>query len=249
MANGLKITVPGADVEAYSPAFSADAPSGLIGLFFLNGSLEKACRNLADPSKPGVVVGEPVVASGFMQFKSGSNFLNTALFETNDMTIMSACRSLDTLADDAHRPMYVSNFRPISVSGKTSYGVSLYASGTNIISQSRSRENGSGGTTSTPANIASNDNAAWALYCGRVRTDRVELNNLTTNVSAQSAVSQPRWISPEPMRIGSSYAPAYTGTSEIAVVGIWNRWLENDEVYAMEDQLRAYLARRFSIAV
>lgn len=248
---GLRLTVPGADFEDRAIGFTPAVPDGLQGLFFLNGSIEKAARNLVVGRSPASVAGAPVVGAGVVRMRSSVDFLQTDIPETAAMTVIAVAACPDTMADDLHRPMYVSNFGSQPTGSTPSFGAGLYVSAVNRVQMAATRFNNAEGTGSTSGSSGSTaqNPATLSFLCGRTRNDRTGMSNLTQALSTASDYTYPRYLSRGTMRIGSSYSPAFQGLSDIGFVAVYDRFISDAERDAMYAQIKSYFSRRFDLTI
>lgn len=248
---GLRLTVPGADFEDRAIGFTPAVPDGLKGLFFLNGSIEKAARNLVVGRSPASVAGAPVVGAGVVRMRSSVDFLQTDIPETAAMTVIAVAACPDTMADDLHRPMYVSNFGSPYTGSVPSFGAGLYVSAANRIVMAGSRFSNAEGTGATSASSGPLEQAPVTLsfLCGRTSNDRTEMNNLTQALSAAGNHVYPRHPALGAMRIGSGYSASFQGLSDIGFVAIYDRFITNTERDAIYAQIKSYFSRRFDLTI
>ncbi|MEN5176297.1 hypothetical protein [Brevundimonas diminuta] len=248
---GLRLTVPGADYESRAIGFTPAVSDGLQGVFFLNESVEKARRNLVVGRAAASVFGAPEVLPGMLRMKAGTNYLQTDIQETAEMTILVVGKCPDTMADNAHRGVYVSNFGSASTTAVASYGVGLHVESATRVVHTATRYSNAESTagTSGAAGSSAQNPAALAFLVGRTRDTRTEMNNLTQALSTAGNYTFPRYLSQGAMRIGSNYAASWQGLSDIGFVAIYNRFITDAERDAMYAQIKGYFSRRFSLTI
>lgn len=237
----------------YKPTFfDAAVSAGLVGLWFLNTDIDNAAFNLAT-QKRNKIIGDPVGYAAQIRFTGAANYIETDVAETVAMTVMCVARTTDTMADNAHRPAYVSNNSSDSENpAVTSYGYQLWPlDGDSMISAAARYTNNEQSTgTSGGVQLNGPSTGDWAFFCSRVDSTRNILDNLTASTSvSQLAYSFPRYLSRGKLRIGSGYNAAYTGISDLAFVAVWSRVLTDQERDAMYVQIRAILHDLFALTV
>lgn len=252
MAKGLKIVVPNADFEASAVGFAAVAADKLEGLYFLNGSPERAARNLAKVNRQAAVIGSPVVNNGFLQFKGATNYLQTDVEETKEFTMIAVAKTPSTLADDANRPMYISNNgSPVAPGYIGTFGSALYPSSPTDIRQTGSRTTTDGTTPTSGGTTIANYtyHNQWSFLVGRIRENEQRLDDKTHGLSNAQATAGARQLASGRFRIGSGFSTAFAGLADMAFVAIYSKFITDAERDALYNQIRPYLSRKFGINV
>ncbi|PLT95002.1 hypothetical protein [Sinorhizobium medicae] len=245
---GTNILVPGADFSASAVGFNAAVESGLQGLWFFNRGVRASAKNLALGGVNAEVLGTPSDQGAFLRFKGGESFFQTAIGDTEELTHIVAVKSTDTMADQAHSPMFVSNFGSGSKAGYVASslsGASIYSNAsTSLATMSASRYTDGTNTTVTSAGTSiATTLANWSLVASRVRTDRAQRDNLTTAVAAAATfTSQARVLAAGDFRIGSSYSLPWQGYADIAAVAMYDRYISDAELTTIGVQMRNVLA-------
>lgn len=247
---GLRITVPRVDFESRAIGWTPAVPEGLQGLFFLNGTLEKAARNLVVGRASAAVIGSPVVGAGTVRMKGLANFLQTDIPEPTAFTILTVGACPDTMADDAHRGVFVSNFGSPPSGTPSAYGISMHVQTATRVVQTATRFTDAGSTTTTSGSNGSTvqNPANLSFMCGRARDDRTEMNNLTQALNTAANYPYPRYLSQGALRIGSAYS-TFQGLSDIGFVAIYDRFITDAERDAMYAQVKAYFSLGFGLAI
>lgn len=236
--------IAASSAEAFAVKYLPPVLDGLEAWHFLNTSMEKAARNYA-PGKPNaLVVGSPSVQPNFVRFKSLANYLQTDLPEQAFETTIIVARSLDSLANDATRPMFCGTFRSLAVSSSTrlSFGTSLYVAGPGNVTGAAARANGdnftSGGASITNAAVSD-----WSMYVLTVGASQTVVRDVTRGSSVTSTSTQARDVSAGTHRIGSGYLQ-YAGEADMAYYGRYSRLLSALEIDATIANVRRYLSGR-----
>ncbi len=246
---GTNILVPGADFSASAVGFNAAVESGLKGLWFFNRGVRASAKNLALGGVDAEAFGTPSDQGAFLRFKGGQSFFQTAVADTEALTHIVAIKSTDTMADEAHSPMYLSNFGSGSKAGYVASslsGASIYnpqSSTLATMSGSRYTDGTNTAITSAGASIAVTSAANWSLLASRIRSDRSQRDNLTTvTAAAANFASQARVLAAGDFRIGSSYSLSWQGQCDIAAVAMYDRYITDAELSTMATQIRNVLA-------
>ncbi|MDX0424531.1 hypothetical protein GOC88_16875 [Sinorhizobium medicae] len=245
---GTNILVPGADFSASAVGFNAAVESGLKGLWFFNRGVRASARNLALGGVDAEVFGTPSDQGAFLRFKGGQSFFQTKIEDTEALTHIVALKSTDTMADQAHSPMFVSNFGSGSKAGYVASslaGASIYSNSSPSLatmSGSRYTDGTNTAVTSAGTSIATTF-TGWSLVASRVRTDRAQRDNLTTATTAAATfAAQARVLAAGDFRIGSSYSLSWQGEADIAAVAMYDRYIDDAELSTMTTQIRNVLA-------
>ncbi|WP_085044339.1 hypothetical protein [Ensifer aridi] len=246
---GTNILVPDADFSASAVGFNAAVDAGLKGLWFFNRGVRASAKNLALGGVDAEIFGTPSDQGAFLRFKGGQSFFQTAIGDTEAFTHIVALKTADTLADQEHSPMFVSNFGSGSKSGYVASGTSGASMYTNanptLLTCSASRYTDGTNTVVTSAgrNITNPGFATWRMFASRARSDRTQADNLTnSDAQASNYTSQARVLAAGNFRVGSSYSLAWTGECDIAAVAMYDRYITDGELATIGGQMRNVLA-------
>lgn len=243
---GTQIVAKGVSGESFALKYAAPVRRGLEAWHFLNTDLVKAARNYA-PGKPNAkVIGEPIIQPNFMQFKSLSNFLQTQVMESAAMTIFAVVRCFDTMADDAHKAMFLGTFRnDAAAGGGETFGVSMYTNNPTSLIGAASKGNTVDNDTASGAGLSNHDFSKFALVVQEVSagTAPTRITNATTGVTVIGNSTLPRFPSVGLMRIGSGYHQ-FAGTGEIAFAALYSESLTATEIAAVVADIRRYMETR-----
>lgn len=238
---GTRIIMPGADFENSAIGFLPFVSTGLLGWWFLNGSIGKARRNLLLGGADASVVGNPTITENYMSFLSGSNYLLTDVRETENLTILCVARSTASFVDNPNRPHLVSNYLASNSGAYIAVGGSPSGAPSASISSATFRDISgtinSGGST---VNVA--DFTKWKFLAGVHTSAQSAMYSLTDNFEDIDPKGGTRILKPNvPFRIGSSEGTQFRGSSDIAFVAIYNRALQKNELETLYAQVQAYL--------
>ncbi len=226
-----------ADLEALATKISFSV--GETDVYITNGTPAKLTRNFVSAATEGVVVGAPVVASGFTTFTASSNYLNTQIDETALMTIFTICKRPSGWSGDA---MVLSNNG--TVGGDNSIGASIWLKANGNYAFATARDNGSGGQTGATAEFAVATPTGWNLLVASSDTNLTTMTCPTTGQTANSTNTNARFVKSAKMRIGSSYTAVHTGAVDVMITVVIPRVLTLAERDGVVAQLRAYATKR-----
>ena len=250
----LALVSPTDSYEANAIGFIPPVTRGLVG-FFLHGSAAGPLgKNYAPGGADAAVVGSPVLSARSVRFKSLTNYLQTNLPQTADLTFLTVAKSTDTLVagTNATCPMFISNYSgPRSAdTTKTSYGASLFLLGVaagapaaNLRGGYAAYDGASGATNSASAQLALADASQFAMLAFTKSGTARKVYNKTAGTSATyDAGALVNDIATTLFRIGSGYAD-YAGLSDIAMTAVYNVGLTDAEVETMYQFQKAFYAR------
>ena len=122
---GIKLVSPGALAPWYTKVIPP-VSRGLEGWFCFDTAIERVGFNRALGKSNAKVIGAPVVFSTHARFKGGSNYLETAIAETPDLTIIVVGKASGPLGGTGTSTAvpYVGNYG--GASNGLSGGVELY---------------------------------------------------------------------------------------------------------------------------
>lgn len=242
---GVRIIAKDVDAEAFATEYSAPVRRGLEGIHFLNTSVQKAARNFA-PGKPsGSVVGSPVAAADRLSTVGLVSFIQSAVAETDSMTIFCVARSGDSNSSAATRPGFFGTYAGLAADGGAADGLILFFSGTGFISVNAGYGNTAADKVFPRASLSSADAAKWALYVVMVSPTGIVFRDMTNNRSVtQNATSGlPRRRSLNKFRLGSTFND-FAGTCDLSAWQAHSIILSEDEIATTVADLRAYVARK-----
>jgi len=240
---GIKLVSPGALAPWYTKVIPP-VSRGLEGWFCFDTAIERVGFNRALGKSNAKVIGAPVVFSTHARFKGGSNYLETAIAETPDLTIIVVGKASGPLGGTGTSTAvpYVGNYG--GASNGLSGGVELYHITDSTLTGQANRLNSAGdGSTSASAQIA--DVAAnWGIRCLRTSVaGGTQAWNLTTNVKGSQPLATSRLLASVPLRIGGTYATTFTGESDISHVAIFSVYLNDEEVALVAASMRKRMSR------
>jgi len=241
---GIRVTVPSTSLETRQKVRwrvpAGVDPAGWEGAWFLGSAAGYSQVNRIEGKPDALVVGDPVESAHYLSIKSYVNYLETQTLEPTAGTFAAICRSSDTLVDNAHRPVWIGNFK-----GTTSGGANLFTGGANSNMNAQSVD-GSDNRDLAAAQVAVTA-ATWKLLIGTFDNDAVKIYNMTTGASGSTNLlsGYDRWTPITTMRIGSGANDTFQGIGDIAFAGILSRVMSSaDERTALYNYLKTYYAAR-----
>lgn len=223
---------------------------GLVGWWNFDTDVSRFPFNRAIDGVSAAMVGTPLLGVGFGTFTSMSNYLQTEISETDEMTIISLCRSNSVIpggassGGDATTPAFVTNYiGPVVTSGYTgnALGVGLFATSPSVLSGFACRDNGSGVATLAGAGL--NDTVAnWGFRGVRITSSLTTTFNRTVGTQNNSTVTNRRIRNSQKLRIGST-TTAFAGKADISAVAIFNVALTDEEIDKVVAMMRVRSAR------
>lgn len=227
----------------YSDSLDWDAPfDGVEYINFFDGAAV-ATRNLA-PGKPGATIaGSLTHGQGYTVFTSQTNYLQTEVLDTAELTVLSVFRSVGIAGNDvqAERSMIVSNFQNIG-GQNLPIGVSLIAARPDQFSGIAGTINGETNNNTT-GTIAADPNA-WGLRALRISATQIVLDDLTTGTRTTTALAFPRAVAGRKFRIGGPYNGQYLGVNHQCVTALISRRISDNELFDLGDLARHHAASR-----
>lgn len=237
--SGVRIRATGTSVGHVATEYAAPVSRGLEAIYFLNTQVVDWSHNYAEGKGSGKVFGAPIPSAGFTTFKSLTNYIETDVSETDEMTWLVLGRSELDGTDQSSRAVFLSN-----------YGTSQDPPGSGVYIQNTNRVSAFacyGTDVNTNAVVASSVNSTepvthWNLYAVIIQAGTVTMRNLTTGQTGTVASVKPRRKGPGKLRIGSSVGN-YTGVCEIAMVQMHSVVLNEAEIQEAAADLRMQALR------
>lgn len=237
------IIISGIGDPAKWQGYDIPAREDCEGWFLHGGDLALAAKNWV-PGKPNLkAVGAPVVQDAYVSLKGATNYLEAAVGDFPQGTYAIVCRSLDTLAGNSTRPVF------IGISGNNA-GSSIYVptvNDTRLISY----ETPVGGpsnsnNTALPTTLPKAAVSAWRLLIATYGPSYQSIRDMTNDVAVSENLPADRTHvrSTVPISIGGGAGISFTGTSDVAVSAYWSRQISDDEHDAVAARIRSFLGPR-----
>jgi hypothetical protein len=203
------------------------------------------------PGKPnGTIIGSPTATASYGVFKGLSNYINTNVYETQNVTHIAICRSTAVPVNSANGVMFVGNTSANTITpGYTglSFGVSLFSNSAGVsASGARGTEAGTSGSFTV---TDSNDNPTnWAIRAVVINASgNNAYYNLTSGTSVIGNSTGPRTLNGLNFMIGSAVSQ-YPEATNISAVAIYSVALTLDELNIVAGQMRVR-ANRLGLSV
>lgn len=244
---GTKIVAKDVIAEGFSIEYSAAVSRGLEAIHFLNTSPQKAARNYA-PGKPsGGVVGNPVAYSDRLACKGLTDYIQTALSESDSMTFFCIARSSEDNSSDAKRPGFFGNYSTsgLGVDGAAADGTVMYFRTVGNMAAAAGYGNTAADKTFPLATLSAADAAKWSLYVVQISTAGITFRDITNNRSStqNGTGGLPRRRSLTKFQLGSNPS-RFGGTCDVAVWQAHSVSLTEDEIATTIADLRGYALRK-----
>lgn len=236
---GTIIKASGVDAEQGATEFIPPVTRGLEGIFFLNSSREKASRNYA-PGKPdGAIVGTPTINPSYINARSQSNYVQTEVVESEEVTIFCIARTTDPGSNLPTRAAWYGTYRNQGANAAVwNPGVSAWRDNGTFRANA-----GYGDDPAAPVQrqvvISAADFSAWSLYVHRVRAADVYFTDVTRGLSGSTSAIGARQRSVGKFRIGGVYYE-FLGQCDVAVWQVHSVALNDQEIASIVANLRAY---------
>lgn len=241
---GVRLVAKGVDAESVATEYAAPVRRGLEAVHFLNTSLTKAGRNFAPGKGQSKVVGAPVPQAAYLSCKGTVNLIETAMAESESMTMFVIARTAADGSVAADRPMFLGNYQGQAGDGGAAYGVSIYLSALNRITATAGYGSDAGTNTNVLAGVTKPAVAnLWGLYMIQVTPTAVVMRDLTSGLTQTTSASLPRRLATGKIRIGSGQTNLL-GACDVAVFQGHSVALTETEIQTTVADLRAYAARR-----
>jgi hypothetical protein len=225
---------------------------GLEGWFNFDTDAGRFGFNRALGKPDASIIGAPVAFATHGRFKGLSNYLQTKIAETDEVTLIVVGKAAAPIpagastSGDETTPYYVGNYRGASVTPGvvgTSFGTSLYHVATASLTGGASRNNGSNLPTSAIRSLTGETPTDWAIRVLRVKSGvPLEVRNMTKGTSAVGADTNPRVLTDTAYRIGSGTS-VFGAEVDISAVIIHSVMLTDDELAKQVEIVRKRMAR------
>jgi hypothetical protein len=219
---------------------------GLEGWFTLDTDASRFWFNRAPDKPDALIVGAPTAFAGWGRFKGTTNYLQTQVADTDEVTLIVVGKSAQPLVSGVDGTFLVGcHLGPVSTPGFTgnASGANIYLDHPTLMKGSASRDNGSG--ASTPANLSGTGTPtnSWALRTLRAKTGAATImTDHTAGLTLTGADVSKRVLTSNRYRIGSATA-GFAGESDISFVAIHSAYLTDVEVAAQIAVVRKRMAR------
>lgn len=199
------------------------------------------------PGKPdSVIIGSPVAYPSHARFKGLSNFIQTMVGDTDEVTIIVVARSVLLPTGNADGSILVGGYTGTSVTpGITgsAAGANIYLANPTSATGSASRNDGTG--VATAAGVSGNGiiPTSWSIRSVRAKTGAATvLTDHTAGLSFTGTSILQRALTGNKYRIGSGTS-SFTGECDISMAAIFSAYHSDEEIQANVDMIRYRLSR------
>lgn len=249
MATNLALAGVNAGLNAIG--LIAPVSSGLVGWWWPGTDQPTTQKNWALGGSPGAVAGAPTYGSGFASFKGFTNYLQTAVPETNDMTFFIVARSSDTFAANANRPVLFGLHATGAPDGAIAYCSGSSGAPQATFNFSAGYNNGTDVQETAVRGVINFSNFKY-LWC-RIDTANNAIKMVNqTDASSTTPVTTTGTRSLNTVnrvRVGSSYDTGINGTLDVAHFSVYSNAMSDANVALHYAFVQNYLASRFSFSV
>ncbi|MFJ2445150.1 hypothetical protein [Pseudomonas sp. NPDC087626] len=224
----------------------ANVDRGLEGWFEFDTSVSNFNLNRA-PNKPNaVIIGSPSAYSSHGRFKGLTNFIQTPIGDSDEVTIIVVARTVLTPTGNADGSILVGGYTGTSVtSGITgsAAGANIYLANPTSATGSASRNDGAG--VATAAGVSGNGiiPTSWAIRSVRAKTGSPTiLTDHTAGLSFTGTSILQRALNGNKYRIGSGTS-SFIGECDISMAAIFSAYHSDAELQANLDMIRLRLTR------
>lgn len=221
--------------------------TGLEGYFTFDTDASRFGFNRVTGKTGATIIGSPQAFSTHGRFTSLSNFIQTDIAETDNMTIICLGKAVDVPGSTIEAsPCYASNFNGPSITpgfSGTTTGVSLYHNGPTNLNGTGCRSNGSGGTVTGGSTITTDTPTAWGIRAVRVEAAvGSKVFNLTTGLSATLAYTNTRLLNSRKMRIGGAHTQ-FAAQADISAIALFSVALTDAQIATFAEWMRIRASR------
>lgn len=247
---GTQIIDNGSPV-AWNQKLVAPVNRGLEGWFQFDTDAARFGFNRALNKSNAAMIGLPVAYATHGRFKGLSNYLQTPIGETEEMTFLVVGKAAAAIpagasgAGDANTPFYVGNYRGMS---KTSgyagavLGTNLFHVGAATVTGQGARSDGAGGVSNGNVSLTGEAPVNWAIRGIRVSNGETKVFNLTSGTSLVIANTASRILADTNIRIGSG-TQNFGAEVDISAVVIASVAWTDSEIQAVATKMRNRMLR------
>ncbi|AKO96838.1 hypothetical protein MALG_01662 [Marinovum algicola DG 898] len=208
-------------------------------------------RNFAPGQPDSEIYGTvaPSLSGTAARFTGLSNFIQSKILEPRVGTVLMVASTVDSLADDANRPMFFGTWTGTprgEATASTTFG--LYSRITSASSPNVVRMGAGRGTS-----VADDVNGDCALLANDVSAPHIysmtfseagpnAAEDHTEGVTASDDSTAPRFPTDQMVRIGSGYAQ-YTGICDLSIIRLWGKVLTPAAIAEEVAHAEAFMAR------
>jgi hypothetical protein len=234
--------------DTLAPWYSKVVPPvtrGLEGWFTFDTDISRFGLNRAIGKQNGSVIGTPVAYATHGRFKGSTNFIQTAIKDSDEITMFAVVKALVAPTSNADGVAAISTYNGTSVTPAvpgSSGGSSILLRGSSVVSAGIARSPG-GVYQLELVNIVGGAPTAWRLLCVRSKSGSAsEARDMTYNVSKLGTDLTTRVVNDKLFRIGSATTD-YSGESDISAAAIYSAYLTDEEISLVAVAMRKRMLR------
>ncbi|OXI36780.1 hypothetical protein [Burkholderia aenigmatica] len=254
----LALVSRNASFESNSIGFMPPVYDSSLALWhFLGADAGPLGKNLAIGGADSQVVGTPALASRYASFNSQQNFLQTSVQQSARFTFLLIARSTQANMVGGNLPVFISNYKSprIANAAQSSDGVSLLVSTndgvtpnvTNLNFYDSMYDGASGTSTGGGMGVDVTQFGGIGVFRFIAAASDEKTMSIRVSGTGTATYAHPAGLVPDigsaPLRIGSA-VNAFSGSCDIAMVGIYNRVLTAAEIDKSYVFLQAFYAKR-----
>lgn len=195
-------------------------------------------RNFAPSGVAGAVVGVPTLADSgaTVQFTGLTNYIQTTVQETDELTVLMVAATDATLADDANKPCFFGTWTAPPADdpgGSDTFGVHSRITTSGALRMGAGRGTSTSDDVNGDAAVTVADHTALAIYTMTAQSGVV--TSMTDHTNGNTAVDDStanRLLTAATYRVGSGYKQ-YGGTCRLGQLRIWGA-VKSDAAIAEE---------------
>lgn len=252
-----------ADFSDNSTGLILPVATGCLGWFYLGGTQAATQQDRAGIAN-ATLVGSPTIGDGFVSFGGfdSSKWLQTAIAETSEFTVLCVARSDDTFAGASTKPMFFSNYGADAGNGGALIGASIYVDGgtapAGLVRLGGGQNNNGTKQGHISTSFTTTDVSEFNFYAGRMaQTDSNiaasnNARNLFNKTTAQtnSLNCYPRVPhSANLMRVGAAFNSSFNGNCDVSFAAAYSRVLTDDEIETIYQSVKTRLLLKHSITI
>jgi len=228
------------DAESDYAKLHLNVSDGLEYIGLGTDNLVKATRNFA-PNKPdGIVVGEPKMVGNVIELNSLTDYIDTGVAETSEMTFFIVGRAVNPGAVTLEHSTPVGNFSNID-GLKT--GVFFRVAVTRIYFEASRGSVSANDPNDALVSISRDATEGNTLYIGRVTNSETSIRRGANGEASKLSSTTPRLTSERTLRIGSAVTH-FTGKSAMPFVAIYSRALSENEIQEVCSSIKKLMAKK-----
>lgn len=241
----------GVKIISNSPApwnvpVSVPVTRGLEGWFTFDTDSSRFAINRVKGKPKAQVIGTPVAYPTHGRFKGMTNYLRTAIPETDEFTFLVVGKAVVAPTGNVDGVALVASY----LGDPVAPGITGYPAGANLFLRSAAggtaaaaRSDGAGGSVPDMVGIPNGSPTSWRILVARAKSgEGTKFFDLTNNTVGIGTDTRQRILNNRTLQIGSAYKD-FNGESDISSVAIFSKALTDAEINATAALMRVRMAR------